>query len=174
MRRRRPRPAGVAAGVFASAGLAIGVSVKPGDAALAVEAYVLFLGALGLAALAKATSKTFEPAGASRVYVPKRRAARNDGKPADLVRIERELEMATQSAFDTYFRLRPILRELATTRLALSAVDLDAPGGRAEALLGPEAWELVKPDAERPSDHNAPGVRLSDVAHALDAVEALP
>jgi hypothetical protein len=90
------------------------------------------------------------------------------------VRIERELEMATQSAFDTYFRLRPILRELASTRLALSAVDLDAPGGRAEALLGPEAWALVRPDAARPSDHYAPGVPLSLVTRAVDAVEALP
>jgi len=160
--------------VFASAGLAVGLILRPGDAGAAVEAYVLLLGALGLAVLAKATSRTFEPATASRVLVARDRQPRKDGRPAELVRIERELEMATQSAFDTYFRLRPILRELATTRLALSAVDLDAPGGRAEALLGPEAWDLVKPDAERPSDHYAPGVRLSAVAHALDAVEALP
>jgi len=165
---------GVVAVVSASAGLALGVSVKPGDAALAVEAYVLFLGALGLAALAKAAVKPFESAGASRVRVPQPRAARDDAKPAALTRIERELEMSTESAFDTYFRLRPILRELASTRLALSSVELDAPGGRAEALLGPEAWELVRPDAERPDDHYAPGVSLTAVASALDAVEALP
>jgi len=160
--------------VFASIGLAVGLILRPGDSGAAVEAYVLFLGALGLALLAKATAGTFEPATASRVVAARARQPRKDGRPADLVRIERELEMSTESAFDTYFRLRPILRELATTRLALSGVDLDAPGGSAEALLGPEAWELVKPDAERPDDHYAPGVRLSAVAHALDAVEALP
>jgi hypothetical protein len=160
--------------VFASAGLAVGLFVRPGDAGAAVEAYVLFLGALGLTLLAKATSGTFEPAAASRVVVAHDRPPRKDGRPAELVRIERELEMSTESAFDTHFRLRPILRELAATRLALSGVDLDGPGGRAEALLGPEAWQLVRPDAERPDDHYAPGVRLTDVAHALDAVEALP
>ena len=173
MRRRRPRPRLVAAVALASVGLAVGLVMRPGDAGAAVEAFVLFLGALGLALLAKATSGTFEPASASRVSVARDRQPRKDGRPADLVRIERELEMATQSAFDTYFRLRPIMRELASTRLALSAVDLDAPGGRAEELLGPEAWELVKPQAERPDDHYAAGVRLSAVARALDAVEAL-
>jgi len=174
VRRRRPRPSAVFALVVASAGLGVGISVRPGDASLAVEAYVLFLGALGLVALTKATSNTFEPAAASRVRVPQSRSQRADSRPAELVRIERELEMATQSAFDTYFRLRPILRELASTRLALSAVDLDAPGGRAEALLGPEAWALVRADAVRPSDHYAPGVPLAVVTRAIDAVEALP
>lgn len=174
MTRRRPPGRLVAALVFASAGLAVGLAVKPGDAALAVEAYVLFLGALGLTALAKATSNVFEPAAASRVAVTQRRPPRKDSRPVELVRIERELEMATESAFDTYFRLRPILRELAATRLALSAVDLDAPGGRAEVLLGPDLWPLVRPDALRPADHYAPGVALPAVARALDAVEALP
>jgi hypothetical protein len=173
VRRRRPTLTIFLVAV-ATAGLAIGIAVKPSDAALAVEAYVLFLGALGLAGLAKATSKTFEPAGASRVRVPQQRPERDEAKPAELVRIERELEMATQSAFDTYFRLRPILRELAATRLALSAVELDAPGGRAESLLGPEAWALVRADAVRPSDHYAPGVPLALVERAVDAVESLP
>jgi hypothetical protein len=173
VRRRRPPDRSIVAVAFASAGLAIAVAVKPSDAALAVEAFVLFLGALGLAALAKATSRTFEPAAASRVVVPRDRP-RPDSRPAELVRIERELEMATQSAYDTYFRLRPILRELAATRLALSAVELDAPGSRAEALLGPALWPLVRPDALRPPDHYAPGVGLSAVARALDAVESLP
>ena len=159
--------------VLASIGLAGVTSAKPGYAALAVEAYVLFLGALGLAALAKATAKTFEPATASRVLVPKPRPP-VDRRPDGLVRLERELEMATQSAFDSYFRLRPMLREVAATRLAFGAIDLDAEDGRAEALLDPEAWALVRPDAVRPVDHFAPGVRLADVARALDAVEALP
>ena len=160
--------------VFASIGLAAGLIVRPGDAGAAVEAYVLFLGAVGLALLAKATSDRFEPASASRVALARAKQPRKDGRPADLVRVERELEMSTESAFDTYFRLRPILRELVSTRLALSSVDLDAFDGRAEALLGPDAWALVRPDAARPDDHYAAGVRLSDVAHALDAVEALP
>lgn len=158
----------------ATTGLTIGVSAQPGAAALAVEAYVLFLGALGLAALAKATSRTFEPAAASRVQVPQAKAVRDEGKPAELVRIERELEMATQSAFDTYFRLRPILRELVSTRLALSAVELDALGGRAETMVGPDCWALVRPDAIRPDDHYAAGVPLPMVERAVAAVEALP
>ena len=38
-----------------------------------------------------------------------------------------------------------------------AGIELDPPGGRAEELLGPDAWELVRPDLARPADHHAPG-----------------
>ncbi len=173
MKVRRPPPGAVAAAVLASIGFAVGLAMRPGDADVAVEAYVLFLGALGLGLLAQATSRTFAPPEASRLSAVLRRPPRGEERVAELDRIERELEMATQSAFDTHYRLRPILRELAATRLAERGVELDGPGGRAEQLLGPEAWQLVRPGVERPPDHFASGVRLEDVERVLDALERL-
>ena len=174
MTRLRRRAGPIAAALFASLGFAVALVIRPGDANAAVEAYVLFLGAVGVALLAQATSRTFAPPTASRLAVAAARPAAPDTRLPELERMERELEMATQSAFDTHYRLRPILRELAETRLARRAVELDLPGGRAEELLGPDAWELVRPDAERPSDHHASGVRLATVERALDALERMP
>ncbi len=58
-----------------------------------------------------------------------------------------------ESAYDVHYRLRPIFREIAASRLARSAVELDAESGRAEQLLGPDAWAFVPtpmPQALRP------------------------
>ena len=81
--------------------------------------------------------------------------------------------MATQSAFDTHYRLRPLLRELAQTRLARRGVDLDAPGSRAEELLGPDTWAIVRPDLVRPAEHHAAGASLATVNRAVEALEEL-
>jgi hypothetical protein len=164
------RAAGIA--VLATVGLAVALVVRPGDSGLAAEAYVLLVGALGMALLAQAVAGLFPAAPPSRIESASR-PRRKDKRLAGLERIERELEMATQSAFDTHYRLRPLLRELAATRLARRGVDLDAPGGRAEELLGPDAWSFVRPDLVRPTEHHAAGVRLATVERAVDALERL-
>lgn len=158
--------------VLATVGLVLALLMRPDDANLAVEAYVLLLGAIGMAVLVRATARLFPPAAESRIE-RLRRPGRKEKRLGEVVRIERELEMATQSAFDTHYRLRPLMRELAEARLARQGVELDRPGGRAEELLGPEAWELVRPDLVRPAEHHAAGVRLAEVEKAVAALEAL-
>jgi hypothetical protein len=157
---------------LATVGFLLALNMRPTDASLAVEAFVLFVGAIGMALIVRATARLFPPQTASRIERP-RRQRRKDKRLAELVRIERELEMATQSAFDTHYRLRPLLRELAETRLARRGVHLDGPDGRAEELLGPDAWELVRPDQIRPAEHHAAGVRLATVDRAVTALEDL-
>ena len=158
---------------LATVGLVLALEMRPSDANLAVEAFVLFAGALGMALLVRATARLFPPQTVSRIELLGRPARREEKRLSELVRIERELEMATQSAFDTHYRLRPLLRELAETRLARRGVELDGPGGRAEELLGPDAWELVRPDLSRPAEHHAAGVRLATVDRAVTALEEI-
>jgi hypothetical protein len=165
------RPA-IAAGLGALA-LAVAFVVRPGDGSLAAEAYVLFLGALGVGVLARATSRSFAPPTESRVLQAERSARPRQKRVPELERLERELEMSTQSAYDTHYRLRPILREIAAVRLGRSAVELDRPGSRAAELLGPDAWALVRPDSGRPDDHHAPGASLAEIERALEALESL-
>lgn len=160
------------AAALATLGLVVALVIRPSDANLAGEAYVLFVGALGMALLVRATARLFPPASASRIE-RLARPRRRDKRLAELVRIERELEMATQSAFDTHYRLRPLLRELAEARLARRGIELDRPGGSAEELLGPDAWDLVRPDVDRPTEHHAAGVRLPAVERAVEALERL-
>ena len=171
MRRRALIAAAVVVPV--SLGLAAAVAVRPGDAALAVDVFLLFLGGLAVIVLARATAGAAPPQGRSALdHAPRTRPARPQ-RLRELARLEREVDLATQSAFDVYYRLRPTLREIAAQRLARHGVDLDAPGGRAEQLLGAEAWAVVRPDLSRPAHHLGPGIPLSRARAVVEALERL-
>jgi hypothetical protein len=160
------------AAALATLGIVAALVTRPGDRSRAFDAYLLFLGALGVVALSQATSRSFPGPTASRLQAMPRPPPQQP-RVRDLERLEREIEMSMQTAYDTYYRLRPTLREIAASRLARNAVDLDTPGGRAEELLGSDAWSIVRPDLERPSDHHAPGTRLDTIERAVDALEGL-
>jgi hypothetical protein len=169
--RRFLRPAALA--FLATVGVAVALAVRPGDRALSADVYLLFLGGLVLALLLRETGRLAPRLAPSELEVALRRRSLADERPPELARLEREVEMARQTTFDTYYRLRPTLREIARHRLARRGVDLDAPGGSAETLLGEDAWALVRPDLPRPSHHFAPGATLEQVDRALDSLERL-
>ena len=71
--------------------------------------------------------------------------------------------MSVASAEDEYVRLRPLVRDIARQRLAdHTGVRLDTAPEAAAAILGPEVWELVRPDRRaagrpaRPRDRAGP------------------
>jgi hypothetical protein len=164
---------GAAVALTATLGLAAALVMRPGDSSRAIEAYLLFLGVLGVALLAQATSRSFPASTTSRLAVVLGRPPRKEPRVPELGRLEREVEMAMESAYDTYYRLRPTLREIAAIRLARRGIQLDAPGGRAQELLGPDTWSIVRPDFERPSDHHAAGTPFATIERAVAALEEL-
>ena len=158
--------------MVATLGLGIAIALFPGDAALAVDVWLLAVGTLGL----------LLAIGRTLGALPRERPTRLDAappgrpretRPRELAKLEREVGLSTETAFDAYYRLRPTVRGVAAARLRLRGVDLDAPTGTAEALLGPETWGLVRGDLARPRDHDAPGLTLDQIAVVVDAVEAL-
>jgi hypothetical protein len=158
--------------VVASAALGLALWFRPGDAALAADVYLLAVGGLALLAAIGRTVGTLPreaPSRLDRRAAPPRPAAR----PRELVKLEREVALATETAFDAFYRLRPTVRRIADSRLRARAVDLDAPGGSAEALLGPPAWELARPDRARPFRHDAAGIPLAQVEEIVDSLERL-
>lgn len=170
--RRLATPAALA--VLAGGGLAAALVQRPGDRALATDVFLLFLGALALAVLLRETADAGRPlAGPSPIELALRPRPAQPERIAELERVERTVAMASQTIFDTHYRLRPLLRDIARHRLARHGVDLDAPGGRAESLLGPDAWELVRPDLPRPRHHFKAGVDLEAVERAVSALERL-
>ncbi len=170
-RKHLPRP--VAWAALGTAGLVIALLVRPGDGGPALDAFVLFLGALGVTVLVKVMSRSFEPPTESRLEAAMRRPRAKQPRVPELERLERELEMAMGSAYDSYFRLRPTLREIAASRLARRALELDQPGPRAEQLLGADLWAFVRPDLARPADHHAEGASLAQIERAVEALERL-
>jgi hypothetical protein len=158
--------------VVATVGLGATLAFAPGEAALAVEVWLLVVGTL---ALLLAIARTL---GALPPERPTRLDASVSGRslqtrPRELTKLERAVVLSTETVFDAYYRLRPTLREVAATRLRLRGVELDAPAGTAAALLGPEAWELVRPDRARPRDNDGAGLALERIAAVVDAVEQL-
>src|SRR5437763_538511 len=77
---------------------------------LAVQAWLLALGAVGLLTANLALRAPLHPSALERAL---RRRVPEPERPLQLERIERELVLGCGSAFDLHHRLRPTLREIA-------------------------------------------------------------
>ena len=94
------------------------------------------------------------------------------GVAGDLEWVQRTVAAASHAG-EMHWRLRPVLREVASVGLRLRRVDLDGDPGSARALLSPLTWELVRPDRPRPDDPFAPGLGRDELRAVLDELEAL-
>jgi hypothetical protein len=152
--------------------LVVMLGVRPASIEQILSAYVLVLAGIGLAALTRIAR------GASELPVPSdfdaalRARIVDPMRPPELARTEREITLGTSSAGNLHRRLLPILREAAAARLsARHNVDLERRPDAARALLGEDAWELLRPDRPEPDDQNGPGIpmrRLRDVVSTLE------
>jgi hypothetical protein len=133
------------------------------NAALAVFAVLVAAGAV------RALSETLPFARHRRG----RHAESTHEDPADFARIGRAVASGTASAGDLHLRLRPILREVAIDGLRRHGVELDADPARAQQLLAPTTWELVRPDRPPPADAFARGLPATQLDLVLDDLEAL-
>jgi hypothetical protein len=135
-----------------------------------LEAVFVTVGAIAtvisVAALAARLPATKRPP-AARPRLPGR------SPPSQLLRIERIVERSGESGLTAHTQLRPMLAEIAEARLARRGVQLSRDHDEARRLLGPETWELVRPDRPPPSDGRAPGVTPHELAAVLDRLEAL-
>jgi hypothetical protein len=92
---------------------------------------------------------------------------------ADLARIGRAVASGMASAGDLHLRLRPILRDVAADGLRRRGIELDADPARAQELLTPETWEIVRPDRPAPPDAFARGLPPAELDLVIDDLEAL-
>ena len=138
-----------------------------------LAAYVLVLAAIALASLTRiAQPDKLQPASRFELALARRREAPT--RPPELVRTERELTLGTASAAHAHRRLLPLLRDAAAARLvAWHGVELDRQPAAARALLGDEAWELLRPDRPDPADPHGPGVPRSSVEALVERIEQL-
>lgn len=143
---------------------------------LALLAYVLFLGALALLVLSRALRAALPAAPAfDRLHV---RPARAQPGIAQLEGFARTLSAAGWSEADVHHRLRPPVREIVAARLSRRhGVDLYRDPERAHGLLGDgRAWELVRPDRERPAGgswRGGGGWSPKELDELLDELEAI-
>jgi hypothetical protein len=159
------------AALLAAAGaipLIITVIVLPGDRSHAVDVYVVYLGAVLLFVLARMTSG----AGGRRKPIPPKKEKPPDNRVPELVRIEREIVLATGSGFDRQLRVGPMMRDIARHRLwTRRGVDLDEQPERAKELLGAEVWSLLRAGRPEPNTRYAPGADVAELRQILERIE---
>jgi hypothetical protein len=133
-----------------------------------LEAVFVVVGAIatviGVAALA-ARLPTRAPPPVPQPPAPRRTT------PGQLLRIERVVARAGESGVAAHNQLRPLLIEIATARLGRRGLALG--DDEARGLLGPEVWELVRPDRPPPPDDRGAGVTPHELDRVLDRLEAL-
>jgi hypothetical protein len=102
---------------------------------------------------------------------PRARPPRRDGAPEQLARLRRAVDGAASHAGDAHLLLRPVLRVIAAERLLDRGLSLEHHD--AEALLGSELWQLVRPDRPPPRDMFAPGLGPRGVERVIEGLERL-
>jgi hypothetical protein len=171
MNRIRARAVKVGLAVSAAAGIAAFAS--SGGHAIVLDVYLLCMGGVLLLALVRTTAARAPVPRGSRLdaaLAAMRRAPADSGEPA----LARELELSMYNAFHLHARLRPVLREIAAHRLrSRYGVELDSEPGRARGLVGPAAWEVVRPDRPPPADRLGVGPQLHELRGVVDELEAI-
>ena len=139
-----------------------------------METALVAVSALGAALLVAALTRRL-PAGEPVFERSLLRRQRDSDEtwPSQLVRLEHIVGWAGTNAGDTHGRLRPVLIEIAVARLARRGLRLDRHPAEAERLLGPDVWELVRPDRPPPPDPTGPGIQPRRLAAVLDTLEAV-
>ena len=102
-----------------------------------------------------------------------RQPERSNLRPAQLVRVEHLVASSRSSVWDAHTRLRPLLIDIAETRLAMRGLRLEHDRAEARRLLGAIAWDFLRPDGPPPRDREAPGIGPHELEQILDALEAL-
>jgi len=147
----------------------------PGRSGRALDVLVVYLAAVGLAALVRRLSLLAPPVGRSVIETLLRTHRPTRQRPPALARVERKVELGVEHAVDLHAGLAPLLREVAGPLLLLRGVDAEREPERAAALLGDEAWTLIRPDApfpDQPLAHGMPSAVLDDLLTRLEGLSA--
>ena len=154
-----------------TAGLGLVLMLRLPYQGLALRLWLIALGAIAISGLTERTlaGRTLGDGPGLRVRwgwwrrpVPERIRA--------LVDLEHAVEFSLGTAFDVHYRLRPHLRRIVAHRLAGRGVILDGEPERVRALLGPDAWELVRPDRPEPPDRSARGLDLPTIRRTVEQI----
>ena len=148
--------------------------IRPHDWRPALDAWLLALGGVVLAAAVAAT-RTALPEPNRLPFDPARRKRQPEEEQLpQLARVEREVTMSVGMAFDAHYRLRPLLREIAAHRLSSRrGLMLDSGSAAVQEALGEPLWELVRPEREPPRFQHDPGMPARELRAAVEALERI-
>ncbi len=163
----------IAASVAATLAL-IGVLSFLGMTIIAIRWYLLALGAFAVIALYHVIARTY----------PRRRRSAFDRalepvtveheRPERLQALERQVYLAHIDSSEFYYRLAPLLRDIASYRLTSRRnVPAERVPAAARALLGAQIYELLWTVEDTSIDRRGPGIDMGELQAILQAVEEL-
>ena len=147
--------------VLATLALIVLLGVRPVSRETILAGYAIALASIAMAALTR-IMRNGRKSAPSRFEHELTRERIPPGRPNALVRIERELTLATSNAGHVHDRLRPMVRDIAQARFGRAAT---------RERLGDETWELIRPDLPEPPDRSAPGLSLRTIRRVIEALE---
>ncbi len=139
---------------------------QPGIRNVTLHAYVFALGGLVMLGVVAAAGDAVPRRHRSELDRALAAAGNHERPLPQIERIEREVTLATASAYDLHFRLLPHLREIAQCRLE-----------RTGKTSSPETlgrwWDLLRPDRPEPEDRFAPGITQADLRALVADLERM-
>ncbi len=154
--------------LFVGASVVVGyiAAAQPSVRNVTLHAYVFVVGGLLMLAVVAAAGDAIPRRSRSELAVALTETGRAQRQLPELEKLEREVTLATASAYDLHFRLVPHLREIAQARLERS--------GRSPSpeTLG-RWWELLRPDRPAPEDRFGKGITAAELRALVADLEKM-
>ena len=142
--------------------------------ARALSIWVVFATATVLLVLNRHTRDRRWPVPPARFEQALRRPRPQVSQPEELRRMDSELVLGSAEADYANRRLLPLLRSVASARIAARyGFELERRPEAARELLGDDVWELVRPDRPEPENRHGPGVPRQQIVAVIEKVESL-
>jgi hypothetical protein len=139
---------------------------QPNVRDVTLRVYVFLLGALLMLGVVAAAGDSVPRRRRSELERALSEPSDREQRVPELERIEREVTLATATAYDLHSRLLPHLREIAQCRLE-----------QAGKTSGPDTlgrwWELLRPDRPEPDDRFAPGIKHAELRALVGDLERM-
>lgn len=163
----------IAAFVAATLALLAVISFR-GVTILVIRWYLLALGAFAILALYRVIAGSSPLRGRSAFDRALEPTTLDTDRPERLQDIERHVYLAHIDSSEFHYRLAPLLREIASYRLASHrSVPAEQVPTAARALLDRHIYDLLWPGEDKPTDRREAGIKVNDVKAILQAVEEL-
>jgi hypothetical protein len=158
--------------VAATAALAVALDLGPRERDLALAAYLDFVCALVLGALAATVGSSLP---SSRALHGGRRPARapTPQRPEQLASVERQCDRGKGSELELSARFLALVEQIVSAVLARRrGVSLEREPGRSRGIVGERVWSLVTVDS-RARPPAAPRRTLEELGNVVDDLEAI-
>jgi hypothetical protein len=164
----------MALAILATGGFLVTLAFARDHALLALYAYVLFLGVVIAAVLARRIGR-----GLPETIPFQELTAIRSGQDAEQLpefgMLSRRLRLAKASESEMARHLRPLLRQVAAARLARTygITNPDEQTDRVRSLLGDQLWQIVRPDWQRRHEPFQGGLERPEIEQLISRLESI-